>query len=282
MPLLRVLTPWLVAAAAFAADAPAPAPKPADATAPSAPSAPVAPAALDPTATIVAEGRQVYRQRDIDALVLIATRHRKGRLAAGEEEQLKHALARLLVAREPLLDALASLPPGLANGKARDALLLDLLEYRAEAAPDAQAPSAPAAAATGAAPAAAPATAPAAKGPVLVSLPALTQTRTLEKLGKRQLTLSIALCFPDAATADRFEPQAPLIRDAILGHLHQMPPEAFAEPDQVALKQGLVAAVRARLADFPADGILIPELDAGAAGATGAASAAEPEPPAAR
>ncbi len=247
----------------------------------------------DPTSAIVAVGRQVYRQRDLDALVLIAARHVKTRISNADEDQLRQALARILVAREPLVEALASLPPGLQSGKARDALLLDLIDYQAEIAKPAQPPAA--SGADGAKPATEVAAAnananananaksggDAAKpgdakdskdeakpadvaGPVIISLPPLQQTRTLDKLGKRQLSLQIALYFADAATARVFEPKAPLIRDAILGYVHELPAADFAEPDQVALKKGLVAAVTARVADFPADGILIPQLEVGA------------------
>ena len=229
----------------------------------------------DPTAAIVGEGHQVYRQRDIDALVLIADRHRKGKLSGADEDQLRQALARILVAREPLLEALDALPPGLASGKARDALLLDILDYQAEAVkaqPTRPAePAKPAAEPTkpgteAAKPAAEPARPADAKpeaGPVIVSLPPLTQTRTLDKLGKRQLSVQIALLFPDAAVAKRFEERAPIIRDAILGFVHQLPPAEFNEPDQVALKRGIQAAITAKLPDFPKDGVLIPQLESG-------------------
>jgi flagellar basal body-associated protein FliL len=259
-PLRRTLPLLLAIASALgAADTP-----PADAT------AKADPPKLDPTTAIVSEGRQVYRQRDVDALVLIAERHRKAKLSAGEEDQLRQALARILVAREPLLEALQSLPSSLGSGKAHDALLLDILDYQAEpkAAPagttpktaDASKPAEPAKAGE-------PAKAPDAKaenGPVIVSLPPLTQTRTIDKVGKRQLAIQIALLFPDAATAKKFEERAPVIRDAILGYVHQLPPADFAEPDQIALKQGLQTAIAAKLPDFPKDSILIPQLDAGA------------------
>jgi flagellar basal body-associated protein FliL len=225
----------------------------------------------DPTSAIVAEGRQLYRQRDLDALVLIANRHLKSKLAPSDEDELRQALIRILVAREPLVDALARLPPSLASGKAHDALVLDLLDYQAEpakppATSDAKPTDAKGAEAKEAAPVdakAAPDKTADAPGAVIVQLPPLVQTRTLDKVGRRQLSLQIALYFPDAATSRAFEAKAPLIRDAILGFIHQLPAADFAEPNQAAYKKGLLAAIVARLPDFPADGILIPELEVG-------------------
>jgi hypothetical protein len=251
------------AAAACGADA-APAATPAPAPAPAA-----APR-LDPTAAVVAEGRFIYRQRDLDALVLIANRHAKGKLGPAEQEQVRQSLVRALTAREPLLDALASLPSALASGPAHDALLLDLLDYQAEpakpvvpaadkAAPAADKPVVDAKAAD-AKPEAKAADAPA-DGETIVSLPPLSLNRTCDGIGKRQLTLGIALLLPDAAAARRLEAKAPLIRDAIIGFLQQLPAAEFAEPDQAAMKKGLASAVIAKVPEFPAGGILIPQLE---------------------
>ncbi len=220
-------------------------------------------AALDPTAAVVAEGRYTYRQRDLDALMQIAQRHARGKLGKADEEVLRQALLAGLTAREPLLEAIAMLPPGMTS-HAREQLVLDLLAYQAEPAKVAAPPSetgaaAPAPAHDAAKPSAAPA-APA-DGPVLIRLPPLTLNRTVEGAGKRQLVLGLALFFKDPALAKSLEAKAPLIQDAIIGYVQKLPSAQFVEPDQSLLKSGLARAVIAKVPEFPADGILIPQLD---------------------
>jgi hypothetical protein len=219
---------------------------------------------FDPTAAVVAEGHFTYRQRDLDTLMLIAQRHARGKLSKADEERLRPILLQALTAREALIDLLGGLPPSL-SGKARDALVLDLIEYQAEPATLRPPGNGPGAAAAGsgapAPPPAAPALAPADGGAVLVRLPALSLTRTLEGIGRRQLVLGLALYFRDAGLAKSLEAKAPLIQDAILGYVQHLPPAQFAEPDQLRLKDGLIKAVTARVAEFPSDGILIPQLE---------------------
>jgi hypothetical protein len=221
-------------------------------------------ARFDPTAAVVAEGHFVYRQRDLDALVLIAQRHAHGKLSKADEERLRPLLLQALTAREALIDILGGLPPGI-TGPARDAVILDLIDYQAEPAtvhaPPAGAALAGAPAPTAPAAGAALATSAPGDGAVLVRLPALSITRTLEGIGKRQLVLGLALYFRDAGLAKSLEAKAPLIQDAILGFVQHLPPAQFAEPDQVRLKDGLIKAVSARVSEFPSDGILIPQLD---------------------
>jgi hypothetical protein len=217
----------------------------------------------DPTAAIVAEGKYVYRQRDIDALVLIATRHAKARLAKADEERLREALTTALLAREPLMDALAALPGGF-SGPEREALVLDLLDYQAEPAkaPAAPPPVDPATGTPGAAPATttgAPAAAD--NGPLLIRLPPLNLTRSLPGVGKRHLNLTIALFFRDPALAQRLQDRAPLVQDAILGHVQALPPAQFVEPNQLTLKDGITAAILAKVPEFPPDAVLIPQMD---------------------
>lgn len=216
----------------------------------------------DPTAAIVAEGKYVYRQRDIDALVLIAMRHAKAKLAKPEEERLREALTTALLAREPLMDALSGLPGGF-SGPEREALVLDLLDYQAE---PAKAPTAPPPASTPADPSSpTPATAtppPAdATGPLLIRLPPLNLTRSLPGLGKRHLNLSIALFFRDPALAQKLQDRAPLVQDAILSHVQALPPAQFVEPNQLTLKDGITAAILAKVPEFPPDAVLIPQMD---------------------
>lgn len=222
---------------------------------PAAPTPPVPVAAPDPTAAVVAEGRFIYRQRDLDALLMIAKRHARGQVPVTEQESLRLALVRLLTAREALVDALTGLPPSY-TGKAREALILDLVDYQAELArrPATAAPVAGVPAAT----------APAAgsRDPVLVRLPPLTMHRVI-KGQKRQVTLGLALYFSDPEQAGRLEAQAPLIQDAILATAQKLPDAQFSEPDQAALKESLLKAVQAKVPGFPADGILIPQLDTG-------------------
>jgi flagellar basal body-associated protein FliL len=221
-------------------------------------------AALDPTAAVVAEGRYTYHQRDLDALMQIAQRHARGKLGKADEEVLRQALLAGLTAREPLLEAIAMLPPAMTS-HAREQLVLDLLAYQAEpaklAAPPSEAGATAPAPADAAKPAAAPAAAPA-DGPVLIRLPPLTLNRTVEGAGKRQLVLGLALFFKDPALAKSLEAKAPLIQDAIIGYVQKLPSAQFVEPDQALLKSGLAKAVIAKVPEFPGDGILIPQLDA--------------------
>ncbi len=211
----------------------------------------------DPTAAVVAEARYLYRQRDLDALLTIALRHAKGKVAKVDEERMRQTLLMALTAREPLMQVLATLPPSY-PAKGRDALLLDLLDYQAEPAkPPAPPASTSAAPANDAGPTAAPA------GPILVRLPPLTVTRSLENIGKRSLTISLALVFTDPALSKTMEGKAPIIQDAILSFAHSLTPAQIAEPDQLALKAGFAKAIAAKVPGFPADGVLIPQLDTG-------------------
>jgi flagellar basal body-associated protein FliL len=263
----RTLPLLLAAACVHSADAEPPKTEPGKEPKADIPAPAIEAPKTDPTAGVVAEGRQIYRQRDVDALVLIAERHRKAKLSSADEQQLRQALARILVAREPLLEALDALPPSLASGKAHDALVLDLLDYQAEGHKPADPAKADATKPDATKPDAAKPAAPEGTdaGPVIVSLPPLIQVRNVDKLGKRQLSLQISLFFPDAATARKFEPRAPIIRDAILGCIQGLGDSEFADPSQNKLKQALLNAITAKLPDFPKDGVLIPQLDAGAA-----------------
>ena len=205
----------------------------------------------DPSAAVVAEGAFRYRARDVEALVLIAKRHAKQRLTTTQEDALRQVLVRALPAREALLSALNGLPM---EGAARDALILDLLAYQAEPTP-VVVPKAGAPAASSAGPAAS-------SGPVLVSLPALPVTRTIG--GKvRTLTIGLALMFPDQATADRLSSQAPVLQDALLGAAQALPDGQLTAPSQAEIRQAFLTAIKARLPDFPADGLLVPRLEAG-------------------
>jgi flagellar basal body-associated protein FliL len=238
--------------------------------------APLPPTTLDPTAAVVSEGKFIYRQRDLDALVLIAERHAKTKLTRDEIDQIRRTLLNALTAREPLAEALATLPTSV-SAKARDALILDLIDYKAEPAPHRppasaiikpsdmpQSPDtasdAPAAGGEAAKPAD-DSSKQSAEGPVLVRLPPLTMVRTLEGIGKRQMQIGLALYFTDAGLAKKLEDKAPLIQDAVLSYLQKLDAAQFNEPDQVALKEGLVKAIQGRAAEFPNDGVLIPQLD---------------------
>ncbi len=226
---------------------------------------PAAPAgsaiAPDPSLSVVAEGASIYRQRDLDALLMVSMRHARNRLFApdgksatlssADETQMRQVLIQAFTARESLIAALAGLPASV-SPTARDAIVHDLLAYRAEPNPRAPAP--------GAAPAAL-----AAAGPVLVRLPPATITRLVEGSGRRQLTIALALAFPDATAAKAMEPQAPVIQDAVLTTLRGMGPSIFLDPDHVAVKDALVAAIRAKVPAFPQDGLLIPQLETGPA-----------------
>jgi len=207
----------------------------------------------DPTAAVVAEGRFIYRQRDLDALVLIAQRYSKQKLSRLEEDQLRQIVIAALIARETTLAALDHLPAAL-SGKARDQFTLDLLNYQAEKAPiKALVPTDPAP--NPAAPA------PVVSGPVLVRLPDLVLSRQIEGVGKRQLTLGLALSFADAAQNKAFEAKAAILQDAVLGYMHGIPGSESADPNQNTLKSGLTKAIQAKLPDFPGDAILIPQLE---------------------
>ena len=229
------------------------------------PTAVVASAQPDPTAAIVAEGKYVYRQRDLDALMLIAVRHAKTRFSKIDDQHLREVLTNALLAREPFLDALTTLPAGF-SGPERDALILDLLDYQAEPAKGlAVTNEAPASETTSAGlpGAGAGAGAPDA-GPMLIRLPMLHLTRSLPSVGKRQLNLTIALFFRDPALAQKLQTRAPLVQDAILSHVQGLSAAQFIEPNQLTLKDGITAAIIARIPDFPPDAVLIPEMDASA------------------
>ncbi len=237
-------------------------------TKPSTPPAAAAPAERpDPTAAVVAEARYLYRQRDLDALLTIAMRHAKGKVAKVDEERMRQTLLMALTAREPLLQVLATLPPSY-PAKGRDALLLDLIDYQAEPAKPPAPPPAGGPSTSGPVPSAPATTSPTTEtappaGPILVRLPPLTVTRSLEKLGKRSLTIGLALVFTDPALSKTMEAKAPIIQDAILSYAHQLTPAQIAEPDQIALKAGFAKAIAAKVPGFPVDGVLIPQLDTG-------------------
>jgi len=205
-------------------------------------------ASADPTATVVAEGRGIYQQRDVDALVLIAQRHARIQFSGADEERLRQALARMLVAREALVEATAQLPAAMPK-PARDQLLLDVLDYQVALRPE----SAPTTTTTSPTPSSA-------NGPVLVRLPPLAVTRDLPG-GKRRLTLAMALRFPDAAAAKALEDQAPVLQDAILTAVQGLDPALFAQPDQQRIKDALIAAARSKVPAFPADGLLITQME---------------------
>ena len=221
----------------------------------------------DPTAAIVAEGRYIYRQRDIDALMLIAARHAKARFGKVEEERLRETIITALLAREPLMDVLATLPSAF-SGPEREALMLDLIDYQAEPTKAKPAPAAndPAAAAGTGAPTATavPAAPPSANGPLLIRLPPLVLVRTLPGAGKRQLSLTIALFFRDPVQSQKLQDRAALVQDAILSYVQALSPAQFVEPNQLTLKDGITAAIIAKVPDFPPDAVLIPEMEAGA------------------
>lgn len=239
------------------------------------PTTAVASAQPDPTAAIVAEGKYVYRQRDLDALTLIAIRHGKTRLSQIEDQNLRDVLINALLAREPFLDALSTLPTGF-SGPERSALILDLLDYQAELtkvpivtneAPVAEPTTTGSAGAAATATTVAAATAaikPPEGGPMLIRLPALHLTRSLPGVGKRQLNLTIALFFRDPALAQQLQTRAPLVQDAILSHVQGLNAAQFTEPNQLTLKDGITAAIIAKIPEFPPDAVLIPEMDASA------------------
>lgn len=208
----------------------------------------VAVTAPDPTAAIVAEGRFLYRQRDLDALMMIAKNHNRNRLSETDNDTLRQAMIRLLTAREAFIDALTGLPPAY-TGKARDELILDLVDYQAEVS---SRPIDPANVSV------APVTS--SKDPMIVRLPPLTVPRVI-KGQKRQLNLNLALFFQDPTLAKKLEAQAPVIQDAILSTVQKLADAQFIEAEQAVIKDALVKAVQAKIPEFPADGILIPQMD---------------------
>lgn len=229
-----------------------------------------APQMPDPTAAVVAQDLYIYRQRDLDAMLLVAQRHAKQKLSTIEEEQIRQCLVQAFTAREPLMNALANLPKSLSQ-RARDQITLDLLAYQADVAPrkvrqgdvistDSVTPGA---ATPEAAPDTTQAPAPAAASPgdsVIVRLPPLIRTRNIDGV-KRQMTLGIALFFANQDISSKIESKSPLIQDAVLSYIEKMSPAEFSEPDQTVLKDGLAKAVIAKIPEFPADGILIPQLE---------------------
>jgi len=216
--------------------------------------------APDPAQAVIAEGRAIYRQRDLDALLLVALRHARTRefapdgkaplVTKADEERLREVVISALTAREAFAAALAGLPPQIPPA-ARDAIALDLLAWKAEPNPAAK----PGPVVSEAA------------GPALVRLPPFTITRAIDGQGRRQLTLGLAIAFADAAAAKAFQAKAPVIQDAVLAALREMGPAIFGDPDHAEMKKKLGAAVLAKLPDFPVDGLLIPQLETGPADA---------------
>jgi hypothetical protein len=211
-------------------------------------------AVIDPTEPVVASGRYVYRQKDLDAFMLIAQRHAGKRFAGDDLERLRSAMIRMLVDREALAEAKTLLPASM-PAKARDHLVLDLLDYQGlEAAAGGrdrvQGMRQPAVAIDA--------------GPILIRLSPLSQVRKLAT-GRRQLTLGLALYFTDQALAKRMEAKAPVLQDAILAQVQQLADDQFVDPNQAHLKNVLTKAIIAKVPDFPADGLLIPQMESGAA-----------------
>ena len=206
-------------------------------------------AAIDPTAAIVAQGRFLYRQRDVDALVAIARRHAGKAWSGTDEGAAGAAIAGALRAREDFLAAIAALPPAL-RGRARDALILDLLAYEADPAPTV--------AGTGPTPAA---VVPAVSGPVLVRLPQPTVRRVLG--GRpRTLAVGVALAFASESAAKALEAQAPVLQDALLAAVHALPDAQFTQPDHTAVKTAIDQALRLKVPALPAGSVLLAALEA--------------------
>src|SRR6185295_7469142 len=98
---------------------------------------------------VVAEAGCVYRQRDLDALLLVTLRHARTKelapdgkvppISTADEDRFRQVLIRAFTAREALMAALAGLPEQLPPA-ARDAIALDILAYKAE--PSANPPAA--------------------------------------------------------------------------------------------------------------------------------------------
>jgi hypothetical protein len=59
-----------------------------------------------------------------------------------------------------------------------------------------------------------------------------------------------------------------LVQDAILSYVQALPPAQFAEPNQLTLKDGITAAIIAKVPEFPPDAVLIPELTSGSSDGT--------------
>ena len=108
-----------------------------------------------------------------------------------------------------------------------------------------------------------PAAPPSANGPLLIRLPPLVLVRTLPGAGKRQLSLTIALFFRDPVQSQKLQDRAALVQDAILSYVQALSPAQFVEPNQLTLKDGITAAIIAKVPDFPPDAVLIPEMEAG-------------------
>jgi hypothetical protein len=210
------------------------------------------------TAAIVAEGRYIYRQRDVDALVQIASRHTKLRFTKVEEDILRQAIIAMLISREPLQDAITHLPPGF-SGTNRDLFILDVLDYEGEPSKATIPPAANAA--PNATQNTSPSPSPEARSSLLIRLPSLQLSRTLPELGKRHLSMTIALSFSNRELAEKLQDRAPVIQDAILSYVQGLPPALFAEPNQLVLKDGITAAIVAKVPEFPTDAVLIPEID---------------------
>lgn len=162
----------------------------------------------DPSSQVIAEGHYRYRQRDVDALTLVARRHLGRPFIDQEEKRTRTAIAQLLVAREALLAARTKLPASLTASQ-RDRLLLDILDYDAEAIDDAVADI--------------PAVAAAIDHDELQlsTIPTINLRRDIDGTAW-QLAIDISLL----ATRPAGD-LTPLIQDALLTHLHELDTTAF-------------------------------------------------------
>lgn len=241
----------------------------------------------DPALAVEASGEQVYRRRDLDALMLVARRHLDRELATAEESALRALIGRILVAREPLLPLLQSLPPDLAP-QTRDDLVLDLLAYQPQPAPlgapeptdnetetetevaaetdppapESDGPLPPATTGEAVAP---PAPQPVIDDPPplaasLIPLPPLSLARRGGDGGTRRLGLSLALRLGEDDDRERVLERLPLIQDAALTTIHGLDAAALLPPDPAAIKTALTPALRRAVPAFTGE-VLITAIE---------------------
>lgn len=188
----------------------------------------------DPSTAVVAEGAYRYRQRDLDALVLIARRYLGRPFQGGEEAATRDAVRRLLVAREAFARERQHLPEAFTASQ-RDRLTLDILDYVAERNPGHVPGSTPTlrpdpgAVANGA------------SATQLLTIPSITLRRSF---GSSSWNLNLDL----SVLADGSdETLIPLLQDALLTWLHDIDQNAFTGLTPKTCKQGAAKA----LADLP-------------------------------
>jgi hypothetical protein len=212
----------------------------------------------DPSAAERATGSYRYVQRDVDALTSVLLRETNQQRNRRLAEQLDHFLPELLLAREPLLEALQQVPaPFNRPSRERDLLVLTLLDYQAERLRTINR-SAPSTAASQPSVAMTPQhtqqrTQLQAQ---YVPLPVLSRQRTVD--GQRHtLHLQVSLSFPSIAAAEAMSNEAPLLRAAMLQTVDGLESELFLRASSAELGPVIQQQLSQAVTGLTPEGVLL-------------------------